>query len=208
MEPAVKYGQIAGSKSVNAAIYRCFEFISEIDAKSFVKKFAAQRHDNDQVMCAFRELILGAFLGSKGLSVENERPIDGKTPDWTVLQGVEPACIIELVNFHRAQAFHPDRLYHVIHKKCAVYAPVVEARGLPYVVSLYGHFLADLNREEVEACLHDPETGLFKEYPYVSGLLFFDDNFARYRFVFLPNHLASRPFTLPEGVINLSYWIC
>jgi hypothetical protein len=205
-EPAVKYGLIAGSKSVNAAIYRCFEFISEADARSFVKKFAAQRHDNDQVMCAFRELILGAFLGSCGLTVESERPIEGKTPDWTVLQGGEPACLIELVNFHRAQAFHPDRLYQVIHKKCAVYAPVVAASGLPYIVGLYGHFLADLSREEVEGCLHDPDTGLFKDYPPVSGLIFFDDNFARYRFVYFSNHLALRPFALPEGEIDLSYW--
>ena len=83
----MKYGQIAGSKSVNAAIYRCFEFISETDARSFVKKFATQRHDNDQVMCAFRELILGAFLGSRGLTVESERPIEGKTPDWTIVEG-------------------------------------------------------------------------------------------------------------------------
>jgi hypothetical protein len=206
MEPAVKYGQIAGSTSVNAAIYRCFEFISERDAESFVRKFAAQRHDNDQVMCTFRELILGAFLGSKGLAVEHERPLAGKTPDWTVLQNANPACVLELVNFHRAQAFHPHRLYNVIHKKCTVYSSVIEAADLPYIVSLYGHFFADLSRDEVEACLHDPQTGLFKNYPQVSGLLFFDDNFARYRFVYLTNHLALRRFTLPEGVLNLSHW--
>ena len=40
----------------------------------------------------------------------------------------------------------------------------------------------------------------------MSGLLFFDDNYARYRFIYLPNHTASRPFALPEGVIDLSYW--
>ncbi len=36
----MKYGRIAGNVSINAAIYRCFEFITEADAKAFVRKFA------------------------------------------------------------------------------------------------------------------------------------------------------------------------
>jgi hypothetical protein len=208
MEMTVKYGQIAGSKSVNAAIYRCFEFISEADAKKFVRKFAAHRHDNDQALCTFRELILGAFLGSNGLAVQNERPLGGKTPDWNIVDGADLKCIVELVNFHRAQAFHPDRLYNTIHGKCAVYDSIISISNIPYVVSLYGHFLADLSREEVEECLHDKETGLFKDYPKVSGLLFFDDNFARYRFTYWPNRNASRAYCLPEGEIDLSFLTC
>lgn len=104
----MSYGQIAGSSRVNAAIYRCFEFIPESDAARFVRKFAEQPHDEDQVMHTFRELILGAFLGSRGLTVQSERPIAGKTPDWSVLCGGELQCVIELTDFHTDQSTEED----------------------------------------------------------------------------------------------------
>jgi hypothetical protein len=64
----MKYGRIAGNDSINAAIYLCFDLISEADAKAFVRKFAEQLHDQDQPLHTFRELILGAFLAANGLS--------------------------------------------------------------------------------------------------------------------------------------------
>jgi hypothetical protein len=63
-----------------------------------------------------------------------------------------------------------------------------------------------VDRHELEACLYDQEMGLFATYPEVSGVLFFNDNFARYRFSYLPNPHARRPFPLPEGVMDLSLW--
>ena len=62
----MKYGQIAGNKSVNETIYRCFGHICEKDVPKFVKKFRSQLNDNTQVMHTFRELILGAYLASRG----------------------------------------------------------------------------------------------------------------------------------------------
>ena len=56
----MKYGQIAGSKRVNYAIYRCFEHLCDKDQQRFVRKFREQPHDSDQIMHTFRELILGA----------------------------------------------------------------------------------------------------------------------------------------------------
>jgi hypothetical protein len=222
----MKYGRIAANDSINAAIYRCFGFITEADAKAFVRKFAEQPHDQDQVMHTFRELILGAFLGSNGLAVRSERPVAGKTPDWSVVDGEHLRCIIELVNFHNAKTTedeikahfaggqmwagwrkpHADRLYSSIYGKCLKYRDIAESEAIPYVIGVYSDFLAGVNREEVEACLYDRETGLFNSYPEVSGVLFFDDNYARYRFSYLPNPHARRPLTLPDGVVDLSLW--
>ncbi|MGA2705747.1 MAG: hypothetical protein ABSH35_32275 [Isosphaeraceae bacterium] len=222
----MKYGRIAGNTSINAAIYHCFDFITEADTGAFARKFAEQPHDQDQVMHTFRELILGAFLASNGLSVRSERPVAGKTPDWCILDGEDLRCIIELVNFHTAKATedeikahfaagkawagwekpHANRLYSSVHNKCVAYKGVAESEGVPYVVGVYGDFLADVDRQEVEVCLCDQETGLFNSYPEVSGVLFFDDNFARYRFNYLPNPQAKRPLALPEGVMDLSLY--
>jgi hypothetical protein len=79
------YGQLAGNKEINVAIYRCFEHICEEDVQKFVRKFRAQYHDEDQVMDTFRELILGAYLGSNGFRVRYEQSVGTRTPDWCIL---------------------------------------------------------------------------------------------------------------------------
>jgi hypothetical protein len=68
----MKYGQIAESKKINYAIYRCFEHLCDEDQQRFVKKFREQPHDSDQIMHTFRELILGAYLSSRGFRVRHE----------------------------------------------------------------------------------------------------------------------------------------
>jgi hypothetical protein len=73
----MKYGQIAAGSLVNGAIYRCFDFIPEEDARKFVKKFREQPHSEVQVMHTLRELAIGAFLGSQGFTVHAEPAIDG-----------------------------------------------------------------------------------------------------------------------------------
>jgi hypothetical protein len=50
----MKYGKIADNESINAAIYRCFDFVAEPDAKTYAKKFAKQPHDQDQVKHTLR----------------------------------------------------------------------------------------------------------------------------------------------------------
>jgi hypothetical protein len=42
---SMKYGQIAGNNSINAMIYRCFEYICEEDERRFVKQFQEQPQD-------------------------------------------------------------------------------------------------------------------------------------------------------------------
>ena len=70
-----------------------------------MKKFREQPHDEDQAKHTFRELILGAFIASHGHSVESKRlRIDGKTPDWSIVENSELKCIIEAVTFHNSKA--------------------------------------------------------------------------------------------------------
>ena len=62
----MKYGQISGSRSINATIYECFQHIEEVDAQRFVSEFRSQPHDKQQVLHTFRELILGgSYLATK-----------------------------------------------------------------------------------------------------------------------------------------------
>jgi hypothetical protein len=218
----MKYGQIAGNKSINAAIYRCFGCIHEEDAQTFVKRFREQPHDQDQVMHTFRELILGGFLASNGLQVRYDQPIDGKTPDWSIVDhdgGLR--CIVELINFHIYKAredkikqhwqtgriwcgwtgSNTDRLYDRIWDKAVTYKELVGQTRVAYVIALFGDFIPDVDPEEVQECLFDTDAGLFALYPEVSGLLFFAENSGRYGFTYIGNPGAIKDFDLPSGVV-------
>ena len=105
----MEYGQIAESSTVNEAIYEYFKYISEKDRQKFVTKFRKQPHEESQVMHTLRELILGAYLASRGLKVDYDRKIDGKTPDWVILNDESSlGGIVELVNFHADQGTEKD----------------------------------------------------------------------------------------------------
>jgi len=100
-----KYSQIAGNRLLDAMIRRCFEYLCEEDVRKFIKKFRQQRHESDQIMHTFRGLILGAYLSGNGLGVRHEHGLNGKTPDWCILNDEsEVTGICELVNFHIDQA--------------------------------------------------------------------------------------------------------
>jgi hypothetical protein len=217
-------GRIVENDSIDAAIRRCFGFLSEADVSAFERKFAAQPHDEDQVTHTFRELVLGAFLASNGLVVQSDRPIKGKAPDWSILENGELKCIVEVANFHASKAtrddieaqlaktgfawvYQPDhsvRLYPILQAKCTAYTDIVNEHDIPYNIGLFLHFDAAVNPEQVNVCLFDAETGLFNAYPHVSGLLVFDEMAGCYRFNYIANQHAVRPFPLPEGALNLS----
>jgi hypothetical protein len=217
----MKHGQIARSTSINAAIYRCFEYIPEEDEKAFVKKFGEQPHDQDQVMHTFRELILGAFLGFQGYTVRYDQSLGGKTPDWSILdENRTLRCIVELVNFHTERATedeikrhlrarnmwcgwtgpHANRLYDRLWEKASKYTQLAEQMGVAYVIALFSEFNANIELAEVQDCLSDKEKGLFSLYPSVSGLLFFEESSGRYPFTYIRNPDGIREIALPCGL--------
>jgi hypothetical protein len=223
---AMKYGVISQNETINAAIYRCFEFLPESDANAYVKKFERQPHDRDQVMHTLRELILGAFLASEGLTVASDRKINRKTPDWSVVEDDKLKCIIEVVNFDTTDAAkasaihaniagqawtfmyqpdHTDRMYESLRVKCSKYRDIVAQHEVPYIPAQFPAFDAAVSPDQVHRCLYG-DAGLFQTYPHVSGVLVFNDSKGGYNFKFHPNPNAIRPFHLPEGTLASSFF--
>lgn len=218
-----KYGKIAGNNNINDFIYLCFEYVSQEDQRAFVKKFRDQPHESDQIMHTFRELILGAYLSSKGFRVKHDYVVETKTPDWCILDGTsEVTGIVELANFHldrtteskiekRAAANqivffwrdknkdNVERLYHCIWQKADAYHALIEKLRIPYVVSVFGEFQAAIEFEEVRHCLFDKEIGLFERYPDVSGVLYFQEESGRYFFDYADNPHALHILDVPSG---------
>lgn len=219
----MKYGQI-GDKRRNERIYRFFGHLREVDQRKFVRKFREQPDDSDQIMHTFMELVLGAYLSSRGFTVRHDYVIDGKTPDWSILDtGKSVVGIVELTNFHidkvteneigeqlrtRGAAWYwrdekkcnVDRLYHCIGRKAQAYTSLVEHLQVPYVVGVCAESKAAIDFEEVCICLFDEEAGLFDLYPQLSGVLFFEPDSKRYLFKYARNQSALRLFDLPSGV--------
>jgi hypothetical protein len=219
----IKYGRIAEKDDVNTAIYRCFEHITEEDARKFVKKFSEQPHHGSQVTHTFSELILGAFLCREGLPARYDWKIENETPDWSIIDGA-PKGIVELVNFHTANATEQeihaamdqggswigrlgsnvDRLYDRIWEKACAYKGIRDNMEIPYAVAVFSLFTACVQVHEVEECIYGDEHGLFQKYPDLSGVVFFDESGGVYRFRYIPNPAALRPWTLPIGAMDLS----
>ncbi len=220
------YEQIALNNSINDTIYRCFEFISEADQRKFVKKFREQPHNLDQVLHTLRELILGAYLSSNGFKVRNDYPVNGKTPDWSIIDdNFQVICIIELTNFHLDKTTdsqikkHLDegnegewkffwrdenkdnvrRLYNCIEQKADTYRNLVEKLKRPYVVSLFDSNAA-MHFEEIQQCVSNKKNGLFDSHLYLSGVLYFRENSGKYSFSYACNSGGLKEFDIPSGV--------
>ena len=220
----VKYDQIPSSQRIRAFICRCFEFVSEEDERKFMREFLDQPRDSDQIMHTLRELVLGAYLGSKGFVLGHDLVLNGQTPDWCLLDSSSaPKAIAELTNLHIDRATENEiglllqtrgiavvwrdgntdnvtRLYHSIWRKAEAYKTLVEELNVPYVVALFGEFTAALDLEEVCSVLFDQAWGLFSICPDMSGLLYFEERGGQYLFRYLGNPNAVRPVDLPDGV--------
>jgi hypothetical protein len=223
MSPMPNFGTLAGNSRINETIYRCFERVHEGDIQKFVRKFNSIPHDRVQVFHVFWELLLGAYLAECGFQVRSEWPIDGQTPDWCLIdKGMRPQGIVELACFGpdavRAQdivdqlgeagvwcnftAPNTQRLYASIQKKASKYKPLVNALGIPYVVSVFGEFTASVDMDELEECLFPENTGLFRLYPELSGVLYFEESGGGYQFVNRTNPTGVRPLNIPDGWLN------
>lgn len=217
----MQYDQISKIKKINHTICCCFQHLGENEARKSVRKFQDQPQDEAQWWHTFRELILGAFLAKNGLRVQSDFKIDSKTPDWSVLDNsLRPLCIVELASLHpdantsediarqiRERGIwcnfvtpNTERLYHAIWDKAAKYKSLANKGGLSYVIAIFGEGFAGIKEEELHECLFGADTGLFEEYPQVSGLLFSEEESrTSYGFTYKPNPRPSRPFSLPSG---------
>jgi hypothetical protein len=198
----MSYGPISPNESINHTIYECFKYIHQEDVRKFLKEFKQLPNESDQILHTFRELILGAFLNSHGFPCRYNYQINNNSPDWCITENdSHVVCIVELTNFHidrvtekeiqeKLRSDHVavvwknpkpniDRLYQCIWNKAQLYKDLIDKLEIPYVVSIFRDFIAPANMRDVRFCLFNEDTGLFKMYPRMSGVLFFQDTQGR-----------------------------
>lgn len=224
-QSSMKYDQITGNKKIDRFICCFFEYVCEEDQRKFTKKFRELPSYSDQTMHTLRELIIGAHLRANGFQVRHDYDVDNKTPDWCILSDESAVIgIVELMNFHIDKATeieirrqcetkvnytywrdgnkdNVDRLYQRIEDKAQRYRSQAISLKVPYVVAVFGEWEAAMDFDDIRLCLFCKETGLFGEYPEMSGVLYFvEQNALRYLFYYTENPNASQPITMPTGV--------
>ena len=215
------YGQLSPNTGINAVICRCLDLICGEDRRKFIKKFGEQSRYENQAMGTFWELLLGAYLAANGRRMRYELPIGPELPDWSILnEALEISGIVEVADFHadirtesemerqlqtRGTAYvwappNDNRLYHCIWRKASSYKALVQELNIPYVISVHSGFRAAIDAEELDTCLFDDVTGLFSQYPDVSGIMLFEDTSSGFHFRYTQNPYAPRAIELPSGV--------
>ena len=214
---------ISKSRNINNIINYCFNVINKDDILKFKRKFRTQPHDESQIMHTFRELLLGVFLSSNGHLVRYDFKIDNKTPDWVVFnKDNKISGVVELINFHADKRtenevtstmnksgvcfWYPKnnkkRLFQKLEEKVIKYKEIIKKYSLPYIITLFGDCISELEKDEIIECLQkDYNGGLFKKYSDFSGLLFFEDS-NKYIFKFFENPYAENKIILPSGELN------
>jgi len=76
----------------------------------------------------------------------------------------------------------PDRLFSKIREKAEAYATLAYELHLPYVVALFGEFMAPIEPQEVRHVLHELHGGVFAAVPTVAGAIFFRERLGEYEY--------------------------
>jgi hypothetical protein len=205
----MRFGLLAGNEHINSRIYELLGNIDPSDAPAFARKFKEER--NEQRFHTFRELILGAQLRGRGLNMRYEQKILGKTPDWVAIgPNGEVEEIFDVASLHQRNATEadmysaisaghiwsgwvtipPDHIYSKVEQKADAYSALVEATRKPYVVCLFGEFMACVDPEEVEYVLEKHHGGLFRRVPTLAGVIYFFEQSGSYRYCHFSNPAA------------------
>lgn len=219
----MEFGIISENTRINETIYHCLKLINPEDVPQFVKDFRTQPHNQNQVQHTFRELLLGSFLASNNYKIRRDYKINDKTPDWSIFNDSQKViAIVELVNFHidkntedeinkkKAESkevwagwlqSNNNRLWQRIQEKAEKYEKLAKDHNLHYVVSLFGEFTAFIEHEELNDCLFiDYDGGIFNQYKFLSGLLYFEESAGQYNFKYFRNPYIKTSIELPSGV--------
>ncbi len=214
---------ISENESINMLITKSLEFIDQKDQEIILRKFKNIKNTNNHKLHLFRELILGAFISSKDFNVCYENNINGKTPDWCILDSKSNILtIIELTNIHidkvtenkidkniknnKPYFFWRDeekdnqkRIYDNLLGKVNTYKEIVLKLKIPYFVAIYFDLNMAFHKEEMDEILLTDRFDLFNSHPELSGVIAFESKSERYIFTQFLNPNALNPFQLCDG---------
>jgi hypothetical protein len=202
----------------NAHLHELIDRLHPDDAAPFVEKLTTQ--PLRARFHTYRELLLGAHLRQSGANFRYEQLICGKTPDWS-LCGEDSRLleVIDVVTLHQRNekeqeisasvrssgswsgwiGIPPDHIYRNLSDKAGQYSELVRKAGVPYVLGVFGEFVASLSPQEIQQVLYRQHNGWFATVPEVSGVIYFRERNFSFEFSYFSNPAALYPSKVVSG---------
>ena len=121
----------------------------------------------------FREFVPAYVLNRYGCSLEYNRSIGGKTPDWF---DAKSGLLMESYTYERGGTSpFIDRVASAVHRKCSKYRDLVEALSLRFVVAVYVDFITCVNLRECYESRSEFQTA-FDDWAGLWAVLFFAED--------------------------------
>ncbi|WP_041388935.1 hypothetical protein [Polaromonas sp. JS666] len=199
----------------NAHLQDLVRHLHPDDVAPFVEKLATQ--PLRARFHTYRELLLGVHIREGGADFRYERMIDGQTPDWSLLDDKKRLLeVIDVLTLHQRSekereittsirstdlwtgwiTIPPDHIYRKLSDKAGQYAELARNANAPYVLAVYGDFIASLSPEEIEHVLYVRHGGWFNTAPEVSGLIYFREKNFQFEFNYFSNPVALHQSTV------------
>jgi hypothetical protein len=171
----------------------------------------------------YRELLLGVHLRQGGANFRYEQMIGRQTPDWSLHgDGSQLLEVIDVLTLHQRIikeqeistsirsssrwagwiSIPPDHIYRKLSDKAGQYAELGRNAKVPYVLGVFGEFVASLSPEEIQHVLYVQHDGWFKAAPEVSGVIYFREKSFNYEFYYFPNPAALHQSTVLSGQLG------
>lgn len=199
----------------NSHLLELIDSLHPDDAAPFVKKLTTQPlHARFHT---YRELLLGAHLLQDGRNFRYEQLVCGKTPDWTLFgEDSRLLEVVDVVTLHQRHdkeqeifasvrssgswggwiGIPPDHIYRKLNDKAGQYSELVRQAKVPYVLGVFGEFVASLSPQEIQQVLYRQHGGWFTTTQEVSGVIYFREQSPNFEFSYFPNPEALHQSTI------------
>lgn len=195
----------------NAHLQRLVRSLHPSDFSPFIEKLTTQ--PLRERFHTYRELLLGAQIRRGGVDFRYEQDIDGQTPDWSLVENGQLVEFVDVVTLRQRNkkeceittsirstsrwdgwlTIPSDHIYRKLSDKAGHYSALARRVQVPYVLAVFGEFLASISPEEVEHVLYTQHDGWFATAPEVSGIIYFREKDFCFEFFYFPNATANQP---------------
>lgn len=171
----------APNRSIDAAIKELLASFSDVSQARMKKAIrnagrAAEKHRDENTDAAarhiFREFVPASILNQNGYSLEYEKPIQGKTPDWL---DDEHNLMIESYTFERGSSSpFLDRVLSAICQKCDKYHEIIASNSYRFLVAVHLDFISGIQLDDCENFKPQLRSA-FDDNPSLWAILFFSE---------------------------------
>lgn len=170
------------NNAIDSAIKEMLSSFDEISQKRMINAIANARKSAEKfrdenadagARHIFREFIPAYQLNQNGFSLEYEKTIQEKTPDWI---DENAKLMIDSYTYERGgSSGFLNRLSDNINKKCNKYKDIILVNSLYFVIAVYIDFLSDTL---VVECREEPQQfkSIFESNKSLSAILFFSES--------------------------------